>query len=78
MNVIKKQLLNLINKQWEIYFSMNNKKEAKQELIMFEKELLNMNSDLVKETLGLKKILVRKSNYLLFSLAKFHSDWRKK
>ena len=25
LNVIKKQLLNLINKQWEIYFSMNNK-----------------------------------------------------
>ena len=78
LNVIKKQLLNLINKQWEIYFTMNNKKEAKQELIMFEKELLNMNSCLVKETPGLKKILVRKSNYLLFSLAKFHSDWRKK
>ena len=78
LNVIKKQLLNLINKQWEIYFTMNNNKEAKQELIMFEKELLNMNSGLVKEISGLKKILVRKSNYLLFPLAKIHSDWRKK
>ena len=57
---------------------MNNKKEAKQELIMFEKALLNLNSGLVKEIPGLKKILVRKSNYLLFSLAKIHSDWRKK
>ncbi|EER68428.1 hypothetical protein GEMHA0001_1129 [Gemella haemolysans ATCC 10379] len=55
LNVIKKQLLNLINKQWEIYFTMNNKKEAKQELIMFEKELLNLNSGLVREIPGLKK-----------------------
>lgn len=78
LKIMKKLLLNLINKQWEIYFSMDNKSEAKRELIMFEKELLKENRELSTETTGIKQIFVRKSNYTLFSIAKFYSDWRRK
>ena len=71
-------MLNLINKQWEIYFSMDDKREAKRELVMFEREIIAINKDLTTETTGLKQKIVRRSNYYLFFLAKFYSDWRRK
>lgn len=78
LKIIRELVLNLINKQWEIYFSMNDKREAKRELVMFEREIIAINKDLTTETTGLKQKIVRRSNYYLFFLAKFYSDWRRK
>ena len=78
LKIIRELVLNLINKQWEIYFSMDDKREAKRELVMFEREIIAINKDLTTETTGLKQKIVRRSNYYLFFLAKFYSDWRRK
>lgn len=69
-------ILNLINKQWSIYFNLNNVTEAKKELIEFEKSIAVKNNSFLRNSTGLKMNIVRKSRYHLFNIAKYYNNWR--
>lgn len=71
-------ILNLINKQWSIYFNLNSASEAKKELIEFEKSIAIKNKNFLKKSTNLKMNIVRKSRYHLFNIAKYYSNWRVK
>ena len=71
-------ILNLINKQWSIYFNLNSASEAKKELIEFEKSIAIKNKSFLKKFTDLKMNIVRKSRYHLFNIAKYYSNWRVK
>jgi putative glycosyltransferase len=77
-NILLKLIKNLIKKQWTIYFSIEDAEEAKKELIEFERDINNINTNFIND-MKLKQLnLIRKYNYKLFKIAKVYFNWRKK